>query len=88
MIVRFWEARVVDGRLDEVIAWARTVLLPAAMDAGAFGVEVVSSPADAPTKNPPRVVVLMRFASDRGFEEPAIDTTIVDRAHAWNFFAA
>jgi hypothetical protein len=87
VIVRFWEARVADNRLDDAVEWARTVLVPAALAAGASGVEVVASPADAPTNNPPRVVVLMRWSSTPDFVEPAIDPTIVDRAHAWNFFS-
>ena len=88
MIVRFWEARVVDGRLDDAVAWVREVVVPAAGAAGAYGTEVMTSPSDPKTGNPARVVVLMRWTAEPTFVEPAADEAVIARSHGWNFTAS
>jgi hypothetical protein len=88
MIVRFWEARVVDGRLDDAVTWVREVVVPAAWAAGAYGSEVLTSPADPSTSNPARVVLLMRWAVEPTFVEPVADDAVIARSHGWNFTAA
>jgi hypothetical protein len=88
MIVRFWEARVADGRLVDAVAWARSHVLMAALAAGAHGGEVVHADADQATQNPARIVVLMRWADEPRFIEPVADPSLIERSHAWNFYAS
>jgi hypothetical protein len=87
VIVRFWEARVAQGRLPDAVEWARAEVLPVALAAGATGAELVQSDADPATGNPPRIVVLTRWSFEPEFVEADPDPEIVERAHAWNFRA-
>jgi hypothetical protein len=87
MIVRFWEARVVEGRLADAVEWARAEVLPIALAAGANGAELVQADADPPTGNPARIVVLTRWSFDPDFVEPPPDPSVIARSHAWNFHA-
>jgi hypothetical protein len=84
-VVRFWEARVADSRLAEALTWVRSELVPAARAAGAVDHEVVASEADAAIDQPARIVLLTRWVSVPTFVEPVADTSVVARAHAWNF---
>lgn len=87
MIVRFWEARIAEGRLPEAIEWVRAEVLPVALAAGANGAELMQADADPPTGNPARLVVLTRWSFDPEFVEAEPDTAIIERSHAWNFRA-
>jgi hypothetical protein len=85
VVVRFWEARVAEGRLLDAVEWARAEVLPVALAAGATGAELVQSDADPATANPARIVVLTRWSFEPEFVEAEPDPAIVERAHAWNF---
>jgi hypothetical protein len=75
--VRMWEARCVEGRTDEVVGWVQAFVVPAALEAGAHGAEVFRSQ--------DRVVLLTRWPTLSGWEEPEADPSVVARAHAWSF---
>lgn len=77
VIARMWEARTVPGREDDVVAWLRAVVAPAAAAAGAVGVEVYRAPE--------RTVLITRWETDQGWTEPAPPAGAVLRAHAWPF---
>lgn len=87
MIVRFWEARVAEGRLADAVEWVRSEVLPVALAAGANGAELMQADGEPSTGNPPRVVVLTRWSFEPDFVEAEPDPTLVERAHAWNFRA-
>ena len=91
MIVRFWEARVEPGRLDDALAWVRDTLLAAAAardgyDSGEVFVAdgVVADPVAG--DQPPRIVMLTRWSSDPGeLDESLPADGSVARAHGWYF---
>jgi hypothetical protein len=87
MIVRFWEARVAEGRLADAVEWARAEVLPVALAAGATGAELVQSDPDPATGNPARIVVLSRWSFEPEFVEAEPDAALIERSHAWNFRA-
>ena len=70
-VVRFWEARVAAGRLDDAVAWVGDTLVAAARDAGCRGVEIFT--AEAELSQPARVVVLLRWSGEPEFVEPDVD---------------
>lgn len=85
MRVRFWEARVADGRLSDALTWVNAKVTAPAHAAGAHQVEVFVSEADAPTDNPARVVVLTRWGHESDWTDPDISTDAIERAHGWDF---
>jgi hypothetical protein len=74
-----WEARCVEGRTDEVVAWVDVTVAADALEAGAHSAEVFRST--------DRVVLLTRWPAPTTWVEPAPDPLIVVRAHAWPFEA-
>lgn len=85
MIVRFWEARVAPGRLDEAVDWVHAHVLEMANQQGALRTELFTADADEATNNPARIVVLMRWAKKSAYLDPVIDTVAIERAHGWDF---
>jgi len=93
MVVRFWEARVASGRLDDAVRWTNETLHARARERTGYvsgevfvSDEVVATPADG--AQPARVVLLTRWAGEPGDldETPPGDASI-DRAHGWWFRA-
>ena len=85
MIVRFWEARVEAGRLDDATVWARDTLLAAASARAGFASGELFG-ADELDGQPARVVLLTRWSErpDELDESLAPDGSIA-RAHGWFF---
>ncbi len=85
MIVRFWEARVEAGRLDEATVWTRDTLLAAAAARAGFASGEVFV-ADEVDGQPARVVLLTRWSArpDELDESLPADGSIA-RAHGWYF---
>ena len=91
MIVRFWEARVEPGRLDDAVRWVRDTLLVRATARDGFDSyelfiadEVDGDPAVG--DQPARVVLLTRWtATPNDLDESLPDDGSVARAHGWFF---
>jgi len=75
--VRMWEARCVEGRTDDAVAWVVETAAPAARAAGATLTEVFRAE--------DRVVLISRWPSPTAWVEPEPDPALVARAHAWPF---
>ena len=90
MIVRFWEARVAPGRLDDAVSWVCDWLRPRAkLIDGFVSDELFVADGDDAAGQPPRVVLLTRWS-----QPPANLDTLeavlppdgsVERAHGWFF---
>lgn len=76
-LVRMWEARCVEGRTDDAVAWVQRRVAPDALEAGAHTAEVFRSE--------DRVVLLTRWPAHTAWVEPAPPQDLVARAHAWPF---
>ena len=91
MIVRFWEARVEPGRLDDALTWVRGTLLAAAQSTAGFvssdvfaADEVVGDPVVG--DQPARVVLLTRWnEAPAELDESLPPDGSVARAHGWFF---
>lgn len=78
-VVRMWEARCVEGRTDDAVAWVQQEVVPSATAAGAVASEVFRSE--------DRVVLLTRWGGAPTWVEPEPDGSVVARWHAWPFDA-
>jgi hypothetical protein len=91
MLVRFWEARVEPGRLEEASTWVRGTLFVRAANEPGFdsgevflSEEVVGDPVAG--DQPPRVVLLTRWdAEPRDLDESLPVGGPIARAHGWYF---
>jgi hypothetical protein len=91
--IRFWEARVAPGRLDDAVAWVEAWLRArAALIDGHAGSEVFVADGDEQLAQPPRIVLLTRWsvgaeALDALAELEAVlpPDGSIDRAHGWFF---
>jgi len=94
MVVRFWEARVASGRLDDAVRWTNETLHARARErtgyvsGEVFVADEVVTAAAAGSDQPARIVLLTRWIADPGDrdETPPTDGSI-DRAHGWFFRA-
>ena len=77
-VARVWEARCVDGRTDEAVAWVRGVVVPDALEAGASTAEVF--------RGEDRVVLITRWPAVPAWTEPR-PVDAVERAQAWDLEA-
>jgi hypothetical protein len=91
--IRFWEARVAPGRLDDASAWVRDWLQArAALIDGHAGSELFVADGDDAAAQPPRVVLLTRWTQrPAGLED--LEAVLppdgsVERAHGWFFRTA
>lgn len=87
-VVRFWEARVASGRLEDAVAWVRSALeaRAAALD-GFTGSELFVADEDAASGQPARIVLLTRWTSppDALVDLESALPDSIDRAHGWYF---
>lgn len=94
MVVRFWEARIAAGRLDDALSWTKATLLARAKERPGFvsgqvfvADEVIASALSA--EEPARIVLLTSWTENPGdLDETPPDDGSVERAHGWFFRSA